>query len=466
MIEIDQFHPGLNREYLIKGLDDKDVKAYYDFMVNIAVLLGAERERAELEMKEALRLELKLAEFSLPREKRRNKTALDNPMSLAEVQKMYPEVPFVSYINNKTGYDPANVTEDEVVNVAVPVFITQVRNHLATVPARVLANYILWRNVMSSVSFLNNQALELTLQYSKVLTGKSQEVPRWERCVTSVAGLADLYHYEGSLTNAVGAMYAKRFFPLEAKKAADDIVDYVKAEFRKMLDELDWMDPVTRGKAHKKADQITPHVGYAKEILDDGLITEFYSGLQLKNDSYLLNTLRLKRFINLYYAKHFRQTIDKKDWRTHGGAAIVNAFYNPDENSIQFPAGILGGVFFHVDRPLYMNFGAIGFVVGHEITHGFDDQGSQKDGEGNLVDWWEGETKKKYLEKAQCIIDQYGNYTVEVREAEGGAVFNLYSKVEGEKFNVNGINTQGENIADNGEITLLNLVVISLLQAE
>ena len=421
IITIDQFSPGLSREYLIKGLEDKDVKAYYDFMVNIAVLLGAEPERVELEMKESLLLELRLAEFSLPREERRNKTALYNPMSLAEVQEMYPELPLVSYINNITGYEPANVDEDEVVDVTVPAFITKVRNHLSTVPARVLANYILWRNVKSSVSYLNNQALEHALQYSKVLTGKSKQAPRWERCVKSVAGLdgKSLYFYEGSLTNAVGAMYAKRFFPLEAKKAAhiivDTMVDYVRAEFKKMLDELDWMDPITRAKAHKKADQITSHVGYAKEILDDGLITEFYSGLELRNDSYLLNTLRLKKFINLHYAKEFRKAIDKKDWRTHGGAAIVNAFYNPDENSIQFPAGILGGVFFDVDRPLYMNFGAIGFVVGHEITHGFDDQGSQKDGEGNLVDWWEPETKRKYLEKAQCMIDQYGNYTVEVR---------------------------------------------------
>lgn len=204
-----------------------------------------------------------------------------------------------------------------------------------------------------------------------------------------------------------------------------------------MLQELDWMDSKTKTRALKKADQITPHIAYAKEILDDKLINEFYEGIDLQKDSYLKNIIRLKKFISLYYVKEFRNPIDKQSWKTHGGAAIVNAFYNPAENSIQFPAGILDGVFFNADRPLYMNYGAIGFVVGHEITHGFDDQGSQKDGDGNLVDWWEPETKKRYLEKAQCIIDQYGNYTVEV---------------EGEVLNVNGITTQGENIADNGGI--------------
>ena len=203
-----------------------------------------------------------------------------------------------------------------------------------------------------------------------------------------------------------------------------------------LLDNLDWMDAATRRRAYKKSDLMTPHIAYPKEILDDKLITEFYDGLVLLKVSFLKNYLQLKTW-NKYYANEFQKPIDKKSWKTHGGAAIVNAFYSSEENSITFPAGILDGVFFQEDRPLYMNYGAIGFVVGHEITHGFDDQGSQKDGEGNLVDWWKPETKQRYLEKAQCIIDQYSNYTVEV---------------EGETLNINGINTQGENIADNGGV--------------
>ena len=144
------------------------------------------------------------------------------------------------------------------------------------------------------------------------------------------------------------------------------------------------------------------HVGYSKEILDNGLITEYYTGLELASDSLLLNMLRLKKFIRCYNAKRFRTPIDKKDWRTHGGAAMVNAFYSADENSILFPAGILGGSFFNMDLPRYMNFGAIGSVVGHEITHGFDDMGSQKDGEGNPVDWWLPATKERGLLVVFC----------------------------------------------------------------
>merc|ERR550517_983299 len=390
-------------------------------------------------MKEALMLELKLVEFALPREKRRNKTALHNPMALSEVQKLYPEFPMESYINTMIDYEPSTIDSSEIVNVAVPAFISQVRELLATVPARVQANYLMWRNVKSQVSYLNDEALDIGLQYVKALVGKNSLEPRWEKCVKAAAGLGAPYLFftEGSLTNAVGAMYAKKFFDLNHKKIADEMVDNIRETFRNLLETVDWMDDKTRAKALEKADKMNSYVAYAEEILDDKLITEYYEGLELDSDSFLENVLTLSKHINLYYPKEFRKPIVKEDWRTHGGAAVVNAFYDSSENSIKFPAAVLGGVFFGAERPKYMNYGAIGFVVGHEITHGFDDQGSQKDGDGNLVDWWEPETKEKYLEKAQCIIDQYGNYTIEV---------------DGETINVNGINTQGENIADNGGV--------------
>ena len=393
ILEIDQPGLGLSREYLIKGFNDKDVQAYYNYMVQTAVFMGASEEVAKVEMKEALELELKLAELSLPKEERRNKTALYNPMSLKQVQELYPEIPLIQYVNDILGSADVTVDETEVVNVAVPKYITDFRAYIATVSPRAQANYIVWRNIKFAMGYLNEEALQIKLAYSKVLTGKAQEAPRWEKCVKSTAGLDGtyLYFYEGSLTNAVGGMYARKHFNLDAKDVADQMVHNVREEFKKMLQELDWMDSKTKTRAQKKADQITPHIAYAKEILDDKLINEFYEGIDLQKDSYLKNIIRLKKFISLYYVKEFRNPIDKKSWKTHGGAAIVNAFYNPAENSIQFPAGILDGVFFNADRPQYMNYGAIGFVVGHEITHGFDDQGSQKDGEGRYI------ISKKYI---------------------------------------------------------------------
>merc|ERR1712198_128225 len=232
-------------------------------------------------------------------------------------------------------------------------------------------------------------------------------------------------------------MYAKEYFQAAAKEVTDEMVLNIRNEFKDMLEKLDWMDEKTKQRAFEKADLITSNIAYAKEILDDRLLEDFYDGLVLSKASYLKNYLHLKIWISKYYAKEFRQPVDRKSWKTHGGAAIVNAFYNSAENSINFPAGFLDGVFFQEDRPLYMNYGAIGVVVGHEITHGFDDAGSQNDAYGVLVDWWEAETKKRYVEKTQCVIDQFSNFTVEVL---------------GETLNLNGINTQGENVADLGGV--------------
>jgi len=437
IMEIDQASLGLEREYLIKGFEDKDVQAYYRYMVDTAVYLGANRETAETELKESLLFELKLAEMTSPREERRNKTRLNNPMTITQASALYPDYDWVDHINNILDNQEVTVEASEIINVAEPGYFKAVGEYLPTVSKRVLANHMMWRFIKSTVSYLDKEALNIQLEYSKVLTGKEQQAPRWETCVKSVSGTDGtyLYFYEGSLTNAVGSMYAKTYFPASKKAVADEMVSNIRQEFKLMLDELDWMDSKTKERAHDKVDMMTPHIAYSKEILDNNLINEFYAGLKMDSPSYLKNILTLKKFISEYYVKEFRQPIDKQSWKTHGGAAIVNAFYSSSENSIQFPAGILDGVFFQSDRPSYMNYGAIGMVVGHEITHGFDDQGSQKDGEGNLVDWWEEETKAKYLEKAKCIIDQYGNFSVEV---------------EDETINLNGINTQGENIADNG----------------
>lgn len=438
IMEIDQASLGLDREYLTKGFDDKDVQAYYRYMVDAAVYFGADNDVAKTEMKDALLFEIDLANLTMKREERRNKTALNNKMTVNEVKELY-NLDWVQIINDQLENpteEGVAVVADEIVNVAAPRFLKEVDQLIAKTEPKVVANYMMTRFVRGTFGFLNEEARDISLEYKKVLHGTKQESPRWETCVQVTAGLSgSLYWYEGSLTAAVGSMYARTHFPLEKKNIADEMVKYIRKEFKIMLDELEWMDEATRKEAHKKVDAMTPFIAYAKEILDNDLINENYQGLEIKNSSYMKNYFTLKKFINQYYVKEFRNPIDKKSWKTHGGAAIVNAFYSSNENSIQFPAGILDGLFFQADRPSYMNYGAIGMVVGHEITHGFDDQGSQKDGEGNLNDWWTPQAKKNYLEKTQCIIEQYGNFSVEV---------------EGETFNLDGVNTQGENIADNG----------------
>ncbi|KAI5630566.1 VLP3p-2, transcript variant X2 [Venturia canescens] len=425
VIDLDQAALGLSREYLSKGFEDKIVAAYYSYMVDIAVILGAPKERAMQELKESLRFEMKLANISLPNEKRRNATQLYNPMTLTELTKNYPSIPWKEYFSRLL---PPSITieEDEIAIVDVPSYISNFEKLISETPKRVQANYVMWRAAAASVSYLNDDIRKRQLAYSTAVSGRTERESRWKECVDIVSE---------SLSISVGAMYVRQYFNEDAKKNAVEMVTDIREQFTKILKTVDWMDEKTRRSALEKAASMSSHIAYPDELLDDDKIEKFYENLELSEGNYLESILNLTLFGTEYSFSKLRKPVNKTDWLSHARPAIVNAFYSSIENSIQFPAGILQGAFFDNDRPKYMNYGAIGFVIGHEITHGFDDQGRQFDKNGNLVDWWESSTKENYLERASCIVNQYANYTVE----EVG-------------LKLNGINTQGENIADNGGI--------------
>ncbi|XP_031827062.2 M13 family metallopeptidase neprilysin 2 isoform X1 [Nomia melanderi] len=426
IIDLDQASLGLSREYLSKGFEDKIVQAYYSYMVDIAAILGGgDKDTLKTELKESLEFEMKLANISLPNEKRRNATLLYNPMTVRELSKSYRSIPWKEYFNTLLAPN-LEVDDDEVVIVCVPSYISSLEKLLESTPKRVQANYVMWRAAASSVSYLTEDIRKRQLQYSTALSGRTEREARWKECIDTVSG---------SLAISVGALYVRKYFKEDAKKNAVEMVADIRAEFTEILKRVEWMDDETRKSALDKASSMSSHIAYPDELLDDKKLEGFYEKLELTTDNYLEGILNLTLFGVEYSFGKLRKPVNKSDWITHGRPAIVNAFYSSIENSIQFPAGILQGAFFNNDRPRYMNYGAIGFVIGHEITHGFDDQGRQFDKAGNLVDWWAPQTKEKYLRKAECIIHQYGNYTVE----DVG-------------LNLNGINTQGENIADNGGI--------------
>ncbi|KAG0730217.1 Neprilysin-2 [Chionoecetes opilio] len=363
--------------------------------------------------------------YSMPKEDRRNASKLYNKMTIGELQKLVPEIPWLEYINRIIS--PFFIVKtDEAVIVNVPEYVKNLGKLLTRTPKRVIANYMMWRVTGASVGYLNEDARDIQLAYSKKLIGKETREPRWKECMGTISR---------SLAHAVGSMYVRKFFKESAKSDAIIMVDYIRTEFENILKNLEWMDPLTRERALEKARAITPHIAYPPELLMNDKLIELYDGLIITKGNLLENMRNLTIFGTDYSFKRLREKVNKKDWRNHGAAAVVNAYYSPLENSIQFPAGILQGTFFEADRPKYMNFGGIGYVIGHEITHGFDDTGRQFNANGDLKDWWEESTKNKFLERAQCIINQYGNYTVPELN-----------------ITLNGINTQGENIADNGGI--------------
>ncbi|XP_055853046.1 neprilysin-2 isoform X2 [Episyrphus balteatus] len=425
MIDIDQSAIGLSREYLVKGLNDTLVLAYYDYMVDIAVIFGANRDVALKELGESLQFEMDLANISWPNEKRRNSSALYNLRTVAQLQESYPYISWKEYINVLL---PAqlSIDDDEPINVSVPSFFEALGPLLAKTPKRIIANYMMWRIHAFSISFLSEEFRKRQLEYATALSGRQEQEARWKECVDITSG---------SLAISIGSLYVRKHFKEDAKHIAMEMVDSIRSVFSGILTQVDWMDEQTRKSALEKLNSMTTHIGYPDEITDDSKLSEYYDSLEIDSDKYFESFLRMNVFGTDKSFNKLRLPVNKTDWIRHARPAIVNAFYSSLENSIQFPAGILQGQFFHAQRPKYMNYGAIGYVIGHEITHGFDDQGRQFDVNGNLVDWWQENTKEAYLSKARCIIEQYGNYT---------------DKSTG--LSLNGINTQGENIADNGGI--------------
>ncbi|KAG4071253.1 hypothetical protein HA402_003957 [Bradysia odoriphaga] len=425
IVDVDQPSFGLNLEFLIKGVEDKIVKAYYDYMVDTAVIYGADRKVAEAELLEALEFEIALANISLPQEERRNATLLYNPAKLSDVQKDYPYINWVDYCNALLP-EGISVDDSEIITVTVPTFFAKLATLLEETPKRTIANYLIWRVTVYSTYFMNSELRKRNLAYFTAISGKTEDEARWKECV-------DLAN--SGLGISIGALYVKKHFEESSKAAALEIVDNIRDEFEKILQTVDWMDDVTRQAALEKLEKMATYIGYPDEIKNVTLLEEYYDGLEIDPEHYLESYLKLNVFATKKSFEKLRKPVNKTEWERHAQPAQANAFYSSIENSIQFPAGILQGQFFSADRPKYMNYAAIGFVIGHEITHGFDDRGRQFDADGNLVEWWNEETITKFEQKAKCMIEQYGNYTDEQT-----------------MLSLNGVNSQGENIADNGGI--------------
>ncbi|OQR66182.1 membrane metallo-endopeptidase 1-like, partial [Tropilaelaps mercedesae] len=414
----------LKRPQLLKGFSDPVVTAYFKLMTTAAYLLGAKNtNKTREELADALRFELLIANHIPPQEQTRNISAFYNKMPLSGLKKLAPTIKWNEFFNSLL---VDRIGDDEIINVGMPRFITEMANLLRTVNKRTLANYMIWRVVLQSYPMLSKTWRDKVNDFNYAVAGTTRENPRWEQCMKSLAVSFDL-----SLSN----LYVKNYFHNKSEDSALFLVKYLTNEFLDIVKNVDWMDNATRERAVDKAEAIVSHIGYPTELLNDALLTNYYKNITLKHDEYFMNVLQLLKFSTDHLFRQLRKPNIKGDWKKRGGVALVNSFYNIVENCIELPASILQETFFSKDRPNYLNFGAIGFMIGHEITHGFDDKGGQFDQEGNNKNWWEYETHVTFKTRAKCIIQQYSNYIVPETN-----------------MRVNGTNTQGENIADNGGI--------------
>ncbi|KAK4879928.1 hypothetical protein RN001_008074 [Aquatica leii] len=426
IINCDQARLGLDRQHLIKGFEDDFVTAYYKYLVDLAIILGADKATAEKDLKDSVNFEISLAEITLASEDRRNMSTLTNIMTLSTVQKKYPVIPWIEYLQNLANDPSVIITENEEIDIGVPKFLTDLNVLLQKTPKRVLSNYIMSQFVITIVPYLSTKIRTRKFEFSKAFHGTAEMKPRWKECLEQTTS---------GLKVATGALYVRNYFDDNDRKHATALVDSLRAEFLRILKNVEWMDVDTKQKAINKMLKMNARVGYPSEFLDDRKIEKYYSKLNFNSDEFLELTLQINKFHVDNSYKQLRKVLNTSDWRRFSSVTNVNAYYNFVDNGIQLPAGILQGVFFESNRPNYLNFGSMGFAIGHEITHGFDDMGRQYDEDGFLKDWWKDKTAKAFLSHAQCIINQYSNYTYP----------DLHLKL-------NGINTQGENIADNGGI--------------
>ena len=331
-IYFDQPSLGMSREYLIKGLEEENVRHYFNYMQKVAVLLGADPARAATELKASLDFEIKLANASLPRELRRNATALYHPMTLAELSNSIPLLNWTHYVNKLLTEDVLQVDANERIVVNTPGYLQNLTQILASEPKKNIANFMLWRATRASIGFLNKAARNVIEEYAKNITGKTETTPRWKSCVGSAAG---------SFSAAVGKMYVSKHFKEDAKTSMLEMVGDIREEFQQILNEISWMDDKTRARAHAKLRAIKEYIAYPPEIMDNSKLEDLYEGLEISGDSYFANSINMSIWSTNYHWSKLREKVDKTDWKRHANPAVVNAFYSSIENSIQFPAGIL-----------------------------------------------------------------------------------------------------------------------------
>nr|XP_048272433.1 membrane metallo-endopeptidase-like 1 isoform X2 [Myodes glareolus] len=437
VIYIDQPTLGMpSREYYFnEGNSHKVREAYLQFMVSVATMLRKDmnlpndNSLVEKEMAQVLALEAHLANATVPQEERHDVTTLYHRMDLVELQdrfglKGFNWTLFIQSVLSSVQIDL--LPDEEVVVYGIP-YLQNLESIIDIYSARTMQNYLIWRLVLDRISSLSQRFKEARVSYRKALYGTTVEEVRWRECVSYV---------NSNMESAVGSLYIKEAFSKDSKDMVKELIDKVRSVFVDTLDELNWMDEESKRKAQEKAMNIREQIGYPDYILEESNrhLDEEYSNLIFSEDLYFENGLQNLKASAQRSLKKLREKVDHNLWII--GAAVVNAFYSPNRNQIVFPAGILQPPFFSKDQPQALNFGGIGMVIGHEITHGFDDNGRNFDKNGNMLDWWSNFSAQHFRKQSECMVYQYGNFSWELAGNQ----------------NVNGFSTLGENIADNGGV--------------
>jgi predicted metalloendopeptidase len=391
--EIDQGGLGLpDRDYYTRE-DEKSRKLREDYVQHIRrmfELLGDDPARAAAAARTVMDIETRLAKASLTNVERRDPEKVYHRMKPAEVRALAPSFAWNRYLRE------AHLNPRAEINVATPEFFKEVDRMLKSVPLNDWKTYLRWTLISEAAPRLSKKFVDEDFNFNgRILTGTTENLPRWKRCVART---------NAALGEALGQAYVARHFKPQAKARALEMVHNLEASLRDSIQNLPWMSAETKQQALGKLDAIANKIGYPDKWRD-------YSALDVDRQSYVLNAFRATQFeFNRQLAK-VGKPLDRSEWMM--SPPTVNAYYNPQLNEIVFPAGILQPPFFGADADDAFNYGGIGAVIGHELIHGYDDQGSQFDAQGNLKMWWTPEDRKKFEALADCVRKQFDSYEVE-----------------------------------------------------
>jgi predicted metalloendopeptidase len=412
------------RDYYIKD-DPKSVelrKGYVQHVTNMFKLLGDSPEKAAAEATAVMNIETALAKGSTEIVKRRDPANIYHKMTEKEWQALSPDFSFSQYLTD------LGVKNVENLNVVSPEFFKAMDSELKQVNLDDLKTYLRWQLVHSQAEILPTPFVNENFDFfGKTLTGAKELRVRWKRCTSAT---------DSDLGEALGQAYVAKTYPPEAKERTLKMVKALEAALRQDITELSWMTDTTKKQALIKLEAIENKIGYPDHWRD-------YSTLKIVRGDALGNSLRANEFETRRQLNKIGKPLDKQEWGMT--PPTVNAYYNPTQNNINFPAGILQPPFFDFKADDGLNFGGIGAVIGHELTHGFDDEGRQFDAVGNLHDWWTPEDGKAFEERAQCLVKEYDGFV---------AVDDVHE---------NGKLTLGENTADNGGLRIAHMALLSAL---
>jgi putative endopeptidase len=381
-----------NRDYYT-NTDENSVKLRAEFVKHVAnmfQLVGDTPDQATKNAQTVMALQTRLAENSRTPIQLRDITTQYHMMNPAQLKELTPNFSWDEYRKNAAAPQIGDV------NVAHPEFFVAMNKMLTEVPVADWKTYLRWHLITAAAPSLSSKfELENFNFFGKTLQGRKEQLPRWRRCVSAT---------DASLGEALGQVYVARIFTPESKARMQAMVNNLIAAFRAHIQKLDWMGDDTRKQAIDKLNAFGQKIGYPDKWID-------YSTLNVSRDSYLANVLRSSEFDQIRDFNKINKAVDRKEWSMT--PPTVNAGYNPLNNDITFPAGILREPFFDPSADDAINYGAIGAIIGHEITHGYDDQGAEFDAQGNLKNWWTESDKKSFDERANCIVTQFDSFEVE-----------------------------------------------------